>query len=237
MENYQGTFERYEKKYLLNPVQYELIYEKLMRWMEPDVYPEGTICNIYYDTPDRRLIRRSLEGPVYKEKLRLRSYGIPDDDSSVFIELKKKYRGIVYKRRVDSTLDFAVKYLESREAGDLDSQVFKEIDWFLSFYREVIPSMYIAYHRSAWRGKEESELRLTFDDNIVWREEELNLKAGIWGNELLESGQRLMEVKIPGAMPLWMAEILDELHIRPVSLSKYGRGYQETLKEGDRNYA
>lgn len=237
MITYQGTFERYEKKYLLNPVQYEIIKFKLMKWMEPDSYPESTICNIYYDTPDHRLIRRSLERPVYKEKLRLRSYGVPKDESPVFIELKKKYQGIVYKRRVDSTLDFAVKYLECREGADCGSQVFREIDWFLSFYGNVIPSMYISYHRLAWRGKDDPELRLTFDENIVWREEQLSLKAGIWGNSLLEPGQRLMEIKIPGAMPLWMADLLDELHVCPVSLSKYGKGYQETLKEGERNYA
>lgn len=234
---YQGTFERYEKKYLLNPVQYELIKSRMMEWMEPDEYPEGTICNIYYDTPDRRLIRRSLERPVYKEKLRLRSYGVPDGDSPVFIELKKKYQGIVYKRRVDSTLDFAVKYLECRGEADCGSQVFKEIDWFLTFYENVIPSMYIAYHRLAWRGKEDRELRVTFDDQIVWRENYLDLTAGIWGNDLLNPGERLMEIKIPGAMPLWMADVFDEAGVSPVSLSKYGKGYQETLKEGDRHYA
>lgn len=237
MVNYQGTFERYEKKYLLNPVQYELIKSRMRTWMEPDEYPEGTICNIYYDTPDRRLIRRSLEKPIYKEKLRLRSYGVPDGDSPVFIELKKKYQGIVYKRRVDSTLDFAVNYLECRGEVDRESQVFKEIDWFLAFYENVVPSMYIAYHRLAWRGKEDTELRMTFDDQIVWREDQLDLTVGIWGNDLLNAGEHLMEVKIPGAMPLWMSNAFDEAGICPVSLSKYGKGYQETLKEGDRHYA
>lgn len=238
--NYQGTFERYEKKYLLNPIQYELLKRKMQEYMEPDEFPETTICNIYYDTPDRRLIRTSLERPVYKEKLRLRSYGVPDENTQVFIELKKKYRGIVYKRRVGSTLSCAVDYLNSQRPHP-DTQVYREIDWFLSFYGGICPSMFISYHRNAWKGVEDSELRLTLDSQILWREEALDLRAGIWGNELLEPGQHLMEVKIPGAMPLWMAAMLDELHICPVSLSKYGKGYQaalqENLKEARKVYA
>lgn len=233
----QGTFERYEKKYLLNPKQYELFNQKLQEWMEPDEYPENTIFNLYYDTPDRRLIRRSLDRPVYKEKLRLRSYEIPDGSSRVFIELKKKYQGIVYKRRIDSTLDAAVDYLQCRKGLPKDSQVLREIDWFLSFYREVEPAMFISYHRIAWKGVEDPELRLTFDTQIIWRDEALDMKAGSWGHSLLAPGQRLMEVKILGSMPLWMTAILDVLHIQPVSLSKYGAGYQESLKGGIKIYA
>lgn len=230
MNRYQDTFKRYEKKYLLDGEKYEMLSLKLRDYLEEDDYGQTTICNIYFDTPDHRLVKTSMDKPVYKEKLRLRSYGTPKECDPVFIELKKKYKGIVYKRRVVSELCSAEGYLYDLGPAVKPCQITREIDWFINFYRDLKPSMYIAYNRTALYGIEDENLRITFDSNILWREEELWLERGVWGSSLLEEGGRLMEIKIPGAMPVWLSHMLYELEIYPVSFSKYGRGYQDSLK-------
>lgn len=242
--SYQDTFKRYEVKYLLSEKKYRLLRQCLQDKLVVDKFGKITICNIYLDTPDHRLIRSSLEKPIYKEKLRLRSYGTPTEGDMVFVELKKKYKGIVYKRREKMELAEAHRYLTENKPPERTSQIMKEIDWFIKSYPGLLPAMYISYNRIAMNGIEDPQLRVTFDSNILWREEDLELSSGVWGNPLLEEGQRLMEIKIPGAMPLWLSHILDELEIFPVSFSKYGRGYQiaELLKnkektKGDRKYA
>jgi hypothetical protein len=230
MSGFQGTFKRYEKKYLLNEIQYKLLRQRLQDYLNVDQYGKVTICNIYFDTPNHLLIRTSMEKPVYKEKLRLRSYGTPTENDRVFIELKKKYKGVVYKRREKLDLASAEQYLYDSEPLDYESQITKEIDWFIQFYKEIKPAMYISYNRVAMYGVEDQDLRITFDSNILWRIEELWLECGVWGNPLLEKGARLMEIKMPGTMPIWLSHILDDLKIYPTSFSKYGRGYEESLK-------
>ncbi|MFT4005275.1 MAG: polyphosphate polymerase domain-containing protein [Lacrimispora sp.] len=225
MSGFQMTFKRVEIKYLLDPVQYRELKKRLEGRMAVDQYGKSTISNIYFDTPDSRLIRESLEKPVYKEKLRLRSYGIPKAGDTVFLELKKKYKGIVYKRREDMSLEEAEDYLYRGKRTGKDSQVLHEIDWFLDYYKGVVPAMYISYDRIAMYGIEDEELRLTLDGNILWRDGALNLDKGSWGNTLLEQGGCLMEIKLAGAMPLWLGTALDELKIYPASFSKYGQAY------------
>ena len=229
MERFQGTFKRYEKKYLISEKKYQLLRERLKNRLHIDGFGKVTICNVYFDTPDHHLIRKSLEKPVYKEKLRLRSYGVPSKDYGVFVELKKKYKGIVYKRREKMEITKAENYLYENIQVDKSTQITKEIDWFIHFYKQLLPAMYISYDRIALCSKEDSEFRVTFDNNIRWREEELFLTAGVFGTPLLEEGERLMEVKIPGTMPIWFSHILDELEIYPISFSKYGRGYEQSL--------
>lgn len=230
MSQFQGTFKRYEKKYLLTETKYKLLKQRLQNKLIIDNFGKSTICNIYFDTPEKLLIRSSLEKPIYKEKLRLRSYGTPNQGDMVFIELKKKYNGVVYKRREKMELAMAEGYLYDLKPVKESSQITKEIDWVLQFYKNIAPAMYISYNRIAMYGADDNELRVTFDSNILWREDELWLEAGVWGNQLLEEGCRLMEIKIPGAMPLWLSHILDELEIFPVSISKYGQGYQQSIQ-------
>lgn len=228
---YQATFERFEKKYLLSSRQYKEFRKRTAARLVTDEYGKSTICNIYFDTPDARLIRTSLEKPVYKEKLRLRSYGTPGKDQPVFVELKKKYKGVVYKRRESMMLSEAEAYLLHRERPGFESQVIREIDWFMRYYDSIEPAMYISYERIAQYDTRNPALRVTFDSDICWREEELDLRKGAWGQPVLDAGQCLMEIKIPGAMPLWLGDILDELHIYPVSFSKYGRAYRASALE------
>ncbi len=227
----EGIFKRYEKKYLISGLKYCLLREYLKDMMTIDEYGEADICNIYFDTSNHLLIRNSLEKPVYKEKLRLRSYGTPKEGDTVYVELKKKYKGIVYKRRVKMEISAAEQYLYYNKPIEKPTQIIKEIDWFMKFYENIKPSMYISYQRIAMYGTENPELRITFDRNILWRDRDLWLEYGSWGSPLLEEDERLMEIKIPGAMPVWLSHILNDLEIYPVSFSKYGKGYQESLQQ------
>lgn len=220
------TFERYEKKYLLSQDSFAKLQGRLACRLAPDAYGAYTVCNLYYDTPDYRLIRASIEGPDYKEKLRLRSYGVPSGQDPVFLELKKKCGGIVYKRRAALTLD------RLRQGDMEESQVLREIGWFMRLYREPVPRVYIAYDREAFLVREEPELRVTFDRNIRWRQSLLDLSKGAWGARLLPEGEVLMEIKVPGVMPVWLCHTLSELDIYPTSFSKYGMCYKTCLAGG-----
>lgn len=219
------TFKRREIKYLLDDDVYNSLKERLQARLVEDEHGRSTICNIYYDTPDFRIIRKSLEKPVYKEKLRLRSYGTAGAEDKVFVELKKKYNGIVYKRRETLTLAQSDEYLAGHTKAPCDTQIFREIDWFRDYYGNLKPAMYISYEREAYYSLENPDLRITFDRNIMYRSYNLSLAAGVEGESILELGQHLMELKAGGAIPVWLTKVLDELGIYPASFSKYGRAY------------
>ena len=192
---------------------------------------KSTICNIYYDTPSHQLVRNSIEKPVYKEKLRVRSYGVPNNEDMVFVELKKKYKGVVYKRRIEMTLAQTRDFFAGKEVPHNNPQIENELKYFLKFYEGIAPAMYLSYDRLAYCGAEDPSLRLTFDTHILYREEQKELDKGIWGKELLPAGVRVMEIKIPNAMPLWLSAILDKLEIYPASFSKYGTAYLNEFSE------
>lgn len=226
----KNIFQRVEKKYLLSQEVYDNLLKALSPYMKIDEYGLHTICNIYYDTEHFDLIRTSIEKPVYKEKLRLRSYGIPKDYDKVFLEIKKKWDGVVYKRRVSMTLSKANRYLSHGIKPNFDSQILREIDYFISFYKPI-PKVYLAYDRIAMYCINDPDLRITFDKNIRSRTTNLDLSKGDYGEPLLEDGYRLMEIKVAGAYPLWLVNIISELQIYPKSFSKYGNVYKELLTE------
>ncbi len=224
------TFKRFEKKYLLSARQFEVLWERMREHLIPDRYHRSTVCSIYYDSDDFALIRRSIEGPVYKEKLRLRSYNVPGPDDPVFVELKKKFRGVVYKRRAQMSAAEAEAYLAGRSRPDEEGQILREIDYFLQT-NPVSPKVFIACDREAWVDRENPELRITFDRDLRWRDTALHLTAGSEGEPLLPNGEVLMEIKIPEAAPLWLAHLLSELEVFPTSFSKYGTCYRTALLE------
>ncbi|MCM1056623.1 MAG: polyphosphate polymerase domain-containing protein [Firmicutes bacterium] len=223
----QMTFQRYEMKYLLDRKQKEAVLAAMEPYMELDAYGRSTIRNIYYDTDNYRLVRKSLEQPVYKEKLRVRSYGPVEPGDKVFVELKKKYEGVVYKRRIHIPEKAAMDYLAGRREAPDRSQIAEEIDYFLKFYRTLAPKVFLSYEREAYYTREPGELRVTFDENILWRKTELSLEKGVYGTPILKPGQTLMEIKTPGNIPLWMVKALSEKEIRKTSFSKYGNAYTE----------
>lgn len=230
------TFKRYEDKFLLDRRQYEALLNRLGRFMDLDSHCHGgtyKICNIYFDTVNNDIIRHSISKPYYKEKLRLRSYGTPENDNSkVFLELKKKIGGVVNKRRVITTYGEAKKYLETGEkpadADELSLQVFREIDWFLQ-NNPVRPAAYISYDRVAMFAKDNPEFRLTFDSNVETRRSDLFLGAGSYGQQLLEPDTFIMEIKIEDALPMNVARILSEEGAYSRSFSKFGTEFRHYL--------
>ncbi len=230
MGQIQRVFNRFEKKFLLDEDTYLNFKKELDEYMLEDEYGLYNIRNIYYDTPTDELIRTSIEGPKYKEKFRVRCYGQPTYDSMCFLEIKKKYNGLVNKRRVAIPMEEAEDYLIHGKMPSNPNQIFKEIDYFFSRYN-LEPKRYIAYDRLAMFGKEDPEFRVTFDINIRSRTHDLTLYSDEENDFLLEEGTRLMEVKISNAMPLWFAKLLSKYKIYPTSFSKYGNFYKKQLKE------
>lgn len=230
----QTVFNRYEKKYLMDIPTYEKLRRELEMYMRQDEYGVYTICNIYYDTPDNLLIRRSIEKPVYKEKLRLRSYGVPSLDDNVFLEIKKKYNKVVNKRRIFIPLREAYLWLDMGIEPRENTQIHREIAFFIRRY-DLHRGLYLAYDRTALAGIEDPDFRVTFDRNIRSRRTNMGLERGDCGQLLLPQEQILMESKIMGAAPLWFSHILSELKIFPVSFSKYGSIYKNELLTGRQN--
>ena len=221
------VFQRIEKKYLLDAVTCRTLLLRIRDQLTPDAYPRYTVTSVYYDTPDWLLARRSIEQPPFKEKLRLRGYGIPASGDTVFLELKRKVDGVVYKRREAMTLTEAERYCKTgRHSGS--SQIWNELEYFQKLYHTE-PRVYLAYDRRAFTGKEDPALRLTLDTNIRFRTDNLRLGAGDWGSSLMQDGDCLMEIKADGAMPLWLSHALCDLSIFPASFSKYGAVYKNAL--------
>ncbi|MGL4623515.1 MAG: polyphosphate polymerase domain-containing protein [Culicoidibacterales bacterium] len=224
--NPKTTFKRYELKYFITKSQKEALLELFKNRMRPDEFGKNSIFNIYYDTPDFLIIRRSIEKPaVYKEKLRLRSYGRADDDTEVFLELKKKYEAVVYKRRLSLSAKEASQYFTGTYLLP-ETQIAKEINYFKTLYTGIAPRVFIAYDREAFFAIDDSEGRITFDENIVWRDEELSLNSQKYGNRLIHEDMALMEVKVAGGIPLWLTQFLTAHNIYKTSFSKYGNTYK-----------
>ncbi len=222
------VMKRYEMKYILSPEQTEFFKKKVVGHMKIDKFGLTSIASLYYDTPDYRLIRTSIDKPAFKEKIRLRSYGIASDSSPVFLELKRKAYGIVYKRRVQSTLPLVKKFFDCE--GDIcaGGQINREITTFRDYYQTLVPACLIIYDRIAY-FEPGGDLRLTIDHNPRYRYDELNLKTSMEGNSLLEKGFTILEVKVQQAVPLWLSAILTEGHIYKNSFSKYGEAYRQQL--------
>ena len=250
MGNYQAVFKRKEIKYLLSSEERNALLPILEAHMEPDAFAHSSISNLYYDTPDFRMVRRSLEKPMYKEKLRLRSYETPQNTSTIFPEIKKKAMGIVYKRRISLPYQEAVSFLSGQQIASTDmcdgmtqqiastdtcngttQQILHELDWMLASYENLSPRVFLSYERDSYKGISDSSLRLTLDQDILFRTDRLDLREGAFGEAILLPDQTLMEVKISNAAPLWLAQALSEIGIFPVSFSKYGRAYKRICRD------
>lgn len=233
MSGYKEVFRRTEIKYLINEEQLNDLMPYLNTIAKVDRYGLSRINNIYFDTPDYRLVKTSMEKPIYKEKLRLRTYGTTDDDTNSFIEIKKKYDGVVYKRRISGryldTYSYLINRSYAKDSFD-HSQISKEIREFLKLYGDLRPAMCICYDRIAMIGTKDAEFRVTFDRNITWNDKCTDLRKAGEGRKLLKNGQCLMEIKVSNSMPMGLARKLSELKIFPVSFSKYGSGYADMMK-------
>ena len=230
------VFSRYEKKYFIDDKTYQFIISRIDEYMEADKHSRDggfyNIANIYYDTADDALIRASIEKPIYKEKLRLRSYGVPNLEDKVFLEIKKKYKGLVNKRRTKLRLkeayDFTLNGIRPADNDYINKQVLAELDYFLKLY-DLEPKVYLSYDRRAYFAKGDSDFRVTFDTNIRSRRTDLGLEKGNHGEPLINGDVWLMEVKSFMAVPLWFTKILSEADVKPISFSKYGTEYKKYL--------
>ena len=228
----QTVFRRYELKYLLTMAQKETVLKAMQPYMTLDKYGRTTIRNLYYDTDSYLLIRRSIEKPAYKEKLRIRSYSRVDGDSTAFVELKKKYKSVVYKRRISLPYAEATTWLSRERHPDKHTQIANEIDYFLDYYGSLYPTVFLSYEREAYYANDGSDFRVTFDDNILCRQDDLSLASDVYGTPILPEGKVLMEIKCSGGIPLWMTHVLSEEKIYKTSFSKYGTAYQTMIFPG-----
>lgn len=224
----QMIFKRYELKFMMTKAQRDQVLQVMKTYMDPDPHGKSTIQSLYFDTPEFLLVRRSMEKPLYKEKLRLRSYGVATEDTEVFMELKKKYDSVVYKRREGMTEREAGSYIQTH-VSPRESQIFKEIDYTLEQYKGLKPTVLLSYDREAYYAKDDHDFRMTFDENILWRDYDVDLKKGIYGTNVIDSNLVLMEVKVAAAIPLWLVRLMNELGISKTSFSKYGTAYQAIL--------
>ena len=229
--DYQMTFKRYELKYLLNQKEKECILKVMKDYMKLDSYGRTIIRNIYFDTDTFRLIRRSLEKPIYKEKLRIRSYCPVNANDPVFVELKKKYESVVYKRRLVLPEKLVMDSFQNGTPLPETSQIAREIQYFRDYYENLHPTVFLSYEREAYYALDGSDLKITFDENIYYRRDDFSLGSEIYGSPLLEEDQSLMEIKISGGIPLWMSRILTQYHIYRSSFSKYGAAYHRMFTE------
>lgn len=233
----QNIFKRYELKYMLTLEQKERLIRGMTPHMSIDKYGRDTIRNIYFDTDNYRLIRHSIERPVYKEKLRIRSYHLAKPDTKVYVELKKKYQSVVYKRRISVPNRNAMNWLCSAPSVDLthlhagipNSQIAHEIEYFRTYYQTLHPAVFLSYEREAFYALDGSDFRVTFDDHVLVRQDNLSLEFDVGGQPILEEGKVLMEIKTSGGIPLWMTRLLTEEKIYKTSFSKYGTAYQTII--------
>lgn len=251
MSGFQDRFRRREKKYRIDEQQYQAVRGYLSQAMQPDAHGSCEVLSLYYDTRLYQLIERSMARPVYKEKLRVRSYGVPLKDDCVFVEAKKKYRGIVYKRRVASSPRAAFAFMAGlpfdeamrrypirpdarQQESDpwVNAQIVSELTYMRDRYEELEPTMLIACFREPFVARDGSDLRITFDSDIRWRTDRLSLTAGSDGHALLPAGEHIMEVKTAAAIPLDLAQVLDDAGILPRSFSKYGTAYTVAMDDG-----
>ncbi len=226
---FQTVFKRYELKYMLTLEQKQRVLEALAPHMKLDQYGRTTIRNLYFDTDTYLLIRRSIEKTAYKEKLRIRSYDRAEADDMVFVELKKKYKRVVYKRRISLPSKEAAGWLSGEKRIEKRTQISDEIDYFIKLYGTLRPVVFLSYEREAYYSEDGTDFRVTFDDTILCRQEDLSLEADAYGTPILPDGKVLMEIKCGGGIPLWMTELLSREKLYKTSFSKYGTAYRTLI--------
>ena len=227
MEKCIDTFARMELKYQMDETQFEGLMDEIRNKLIPDMYPRSVVNSIYFDTPDHELILKSLEKPVYKEKLRLRTYGgTVSDNCPAFAEIKKKYNGRVYKRRVDGTYQELLNWLSGVSEIPGDTQIHREISYFLTVHGDLSPAMQIAYNRLAFVAVDDPSVRITFDRDIIWRDKKLYTDGNAYGTRLLDESRILMEIKVQNkAIPIWLVSAVENHGISRSSISKYGTAF------------
>lgn len=229
-----SVMKRYELKYYLNKSQLDFFMDKIKNYMKIDKYGLTSIASIYFDTPDYRLITKSIEKPKYKEKIRLRSYGLASPNQKTFLEIKRKCDGIVYKRRITLLEDEAFNLVVNKEI-DGKNQISRELEAFIETYLHLEPKYLIIYDRLAY-FQDDSDLRITIDMNPRYRTNDLNLHTSMDGIPLLDEKGAILEIKVQHSVPLWLSNILSEGKIYQTSFSKVGTAHKKELSKQNIKY-
>ena len=230
MKDYIKVFKRVEQKYMLTKSDFEKLMQILEPKMEKNKYFESKILNIYFDTDNFDIATKTIEKTKYKEKLRLRSYSVPkSDDENVFFELKRKCNSVVSKRRITMKLNEFEEYIKYGKLFQTENmQILKEIDYTKNT-KKLKPKMMVAYDRFSYYLIGDENTRITFDFDLRYRDEMLNLKMGDAGHKFFKNDIIIMEVKTLGSMPIWFVKLMNELKIYPTSFSKYGEIYKKHI--------
>lgn len=218
--------DRFEIKYLLNKCDYNLLINKMKDFLVKDKYFKETIYNIYFDSDDYILINRSLDKPIYKEKIRMRSYDKTNDSTNIFLEIKKKYIKNSNKRRVVISYKDYLDYINYGIIPKCDKQIMNEIDYCFKRYK-LKPKIKILYDRLAYCLKGDDTFRITFDTNIRYSNDNMDFNND---DNILFMSDYIMEIKTFSGIPLWLNKILNNLDIYPTSYSKVGKIYEEGFK-------
>ncbi len=228
---YQQTFQRYETKYLLTMQEKATMLQAIAPYMQLDQYGRTTVRSLYFDTENYQIIRHSLERPAYREKLRIRSYKTAGPEDMVFVEIKKKYHSVVYKRRLALPEKQVRQSFTTGQPLPVHSQIGNEIAYMRQCYGPLRPAMFLSAEREAYFARDGGELRITFDENILYRDSDFSLSSPAYGKPLLEPEQSLMEIKAPYALPLWLCHAIHDCGIRRATFSKYGTAYRRMQEE------
>ncbi len=226
-----SIIDRTEQKYFLTDYQYCQLFKQIQDKIEEDIYFKETIYNLYFDNDEYELINRSINKPIYKEKVRLRSYEKPNSDTLVFLEIKKKFQDVSNKRRIELTYAEALNYIEKGLVPHHDKQITKEIDYCFKSYH-LKPKIRILYDRVAYHLVNDDTFRITFDHNIHYNTNYLQLLEDDSDKMLFESGY-IMEIKTLRALPIWLSDMLLQLKIYPISYSKVGKVYEQIRRCDD----
>ncbi len=225
----KDIFRRVEKKYIISKNEYLKIREEIDKYVKMDEYGKSTICNIYFDTDKYELISHSITKPYFKEKVRLRSYNVPNENSMVYLEIKRKEESIVGKRRIGMKLNDFNKYMNNNKlVSNSNIQIKNELDYYFDRL-DLHEKMYISYDREAYFDKTNPDFRITFDSNIKARDYNLDLSKGSYGRFILEPDKYIMEVKTLESIPLWFVKLLTECKVMPCGFSKYGEAYTQLV--------
>ena len=219
----ENIFRRVEEKYFLNKEQYKKLFNEINKYIEKDEYYKSNILNIYFDNNNSELIIRSGDKPIYKDKIRLRSYNVPSMNDDVFLEIKNKFNGITSKRRIKMKLNDFYNYINNGKMNN--SQIMNEIDYLFKYY-DLKPAYFVGYDRLSFKGKENNGLRITLDTNLRSRNDNLKLENGDYGELYFKDDTIIMEIKTLDSMPLWLTSTLSNLKIYPISFSKVGEIYK-----------
>ncbi len=219
---------RSELKYHLSKEQLAFFKNKIEEHMRVDKYGLTTIFSIYFDTPTFTLINKSIERPKYKEKIRVRSYGLTNETSPVFLEIKRKNDGVVYKRRIVTTEAQVNSFLNENDELN-KTQIGRELVAFKEKYGKLEPKYLIISDRLAYI-KDNSDVRVTLDLNPRYRIDNLNLHSSSDGIPLLEEGDAILEIKVQNSVPIWLTKILTEGKIYKTTFSKVGNAHKRETR-------